>query len=355
MASPIANLSIFAAAVLLAIVLFWPGFGLFPRMVRQRLVAGRVRIEDALKHIYHEQTAGQTATLSSVGGSLQVSPGKVVTLVQRMQQAGLVRLTDGRALLTDHGERYALQVIRAHRLWERYLADETGVDPRQWHAHAERREHTMTRNEVDALAERLGDPRFDPHGDPIPTADGAVPGQERRVAPLSELGEGELVEVVHIEDEPEVIFAELVAQGIHLGMKMRVRSSDEQRVVSDAEGRSIALAPVVAANVSVRPLRAAEDSAPESALQTLADLEIGRSATVMRISPACRGVERRRLMDLGIVPGTTIMPERRSMIGDPVVYCVRGTKIALRREQAQTIAVSADGAGDAVDSERVAS
>lgn len=336
--SPAANLAVFAGVIGLGVVLFWPTFGLVPWLLRNRLVAARVRIEDALKHVYHEHTAGQTATLASLAGAVGIATGRVVALVQRMQQAGLVRFTDGRVLPTTEGERYALQVIRAHRLWERYLADETGLDPRLWHARAERREHTMSPSEADALAERLGHPRFDPHGDPIPTATGDVPGPQRQVVALSDLGADVPAEVVHVEDEPEVVFDELMAHEIHLGMTLRVRESDERRVVFEADGRMVTLAPVVAANVSVRPLPA--EVRPAEPALTLADLPLGRAATVVRISAACRGLERRRLMDLGIVTGTAITPERRSMTGDPTVYGVRGTRIALRREQARLIAVA---------------
>ena len=117
---------------------------------------------------------------------MEISSSAAVPLVGRMQELGLARVADGRVLLTEEGRRYALEVIRAHRLWERYLADETGVDPLEWHERAERKEHKLTREDADALARRLGNPRFDPHGDPIPTADGsvlplsAIPGYEAR-------------------------------------------------------------------------------------------------------------------------------------------------------------------------------
>jgi len=342
MSTPGFNLVLFVALVVIAVLLFWPGFGVLPRVLRQRLTATRVRLEDALKHIYHQQSAGQTATVVSLGGALEASPTTAVALVQRMQQAGLARFTDGRIVLTAEGERYALQVIRAHRLWERYLADETGVDPLRWHASADRREHRMTPREADALAERLGDPRFDPHGDPIPTADGQVPELDARVTPLSELAEGDRAHVMHVEDEPQVVYEEIVARGIHPGQEVVVRSTDDRRTVFDADGREITLSPLVAANVSVRPARKPSKDRPPAPSRTLADLEIGQEAEVVRISPACRGIERRRLMDLGIVPGTAISRERRSMSGGLSAYRVRGTLIALRREQADTIAVEID-------------
>ena len=216
MPSPLVNLIVFALVCAGAAFLFWPSWGLLSRGRRHRSLASRILLEDGLKHVYDHEDRGQTATLSSVGGALEISSARAVELVERMQLVGLVSLSDGRIVLTDEGNRYALQIIRAHRLWERYLADETGVDPLRWHAYAERREHTLSAEEADALAERLGHPRFDPHGDPIPTADGTVPPTHS--IPLSDLNAGERAIVAHIEDEPEVVYAQLVAMGIYLGM-----------------------------------------------------------------------------------------------------------------------------------------
>jgi len=338
--TPALNLAIFIVITVVAVLLFWPGFGVVPRSFRQRVVASRVRIEDALKHIYHNESEGRTASLASLGGALETTPATVVTLVQRMQQAGLLRLTDGRILLTDEGRRYALQVIRAHRLWERYLADRTGVDPLEWHARADRYEHRITPERADALAEQLGDPRIDPHGDPIPTAAGEVPEQDARVTSLSELSEGVPSSVVHVEDEPEVVFAEILAHGVHPGLELTVLRRDDLRIVFEVDGRELTLAPVIAANVSVRPLRNGLRDQPASPSLTLADVDLGQQAEIVRVTEACRGIERRRLMDLGLVPGTAIVLERRGMTGGASAYRVRGTLIALRREQAQTIAVA---------------
>lgn len=291
-------------------------------------------MEDALKQIYHGEYRGQTASLASVAGSLQVSTSDVVELVERMQNAALVDVTDGRLILSEAGNRYALQIIRAHRLWERYLADETGVEPTQWHALAERREHMLSPEEADELARRLGDPVYDPHGDPIPTRDGSV--TEKDIIALSALDAGERAHVVHIEDEPDVVYAQLVAEGIYLGMVLDVEEKTDKRVVVAADGRTLVLAPIVAANVSTKKLVAHEATA-EIVHGTLFDLKPGEVAEVVRVSAACRGVERRRLMDLGIVPGTRIEFERRGLTGGLSAFRVRGTLVALREEQAAMI------------------
>jgi len=227
-------------------------------------------------------------------------------------------------------------VVRAHRLWERYLADETGVDPVEWHEQAEKHEHQLTHDDANALAERLGNPRFDPHGDPIPGADGSVAAD--LMEPLTALEPGARARVTHLEDEPPVVFAQIVALGIYVGMEVRMQARSEERIVFEADGRRVVLAPVMASNISIRRLDPGE-TLPEAAA-TLAALEPGQSADVVRVSPACIGLERRRLMDLGIVPGTRVSYERRGLTGGLSAYRVRGTVVALREEQARMIGVT---------------
>ncbi|HXV12714.1 MAG TPA: metal-dependent transcriptional regulator [Candidatus Krumholzibacteria bacterium] len=333
--TPAANLAVFFLGAALLGVVFWPRRGLFARGRQGRSLARRVELEDALKHVYNHDARGQTSTLESLAGALEISSTSAVALVDRMQSVGLARVADGRILLTDEGRRYALEVIRAHRLWERYLADETGIDPLEWHERAERKEHKLSREEADALSARLGDPRFDPHGDPIPTADGAVFDGE--VLPLTSLAQGERAMVAHVEDEPRVVYAQLVALGVYPGLVVCVASKSEQRIEIESEGRRFVLAPLVAQNVSIRRIEIEEPAG--APVETLASLRPGEAADVVRLSPACRGIERRRLMDLGIVPGTRVQLERRGLTGGLSAYHVRGTVIGLREEQASLIGV----------------
>ncbi len=340
--TPLVNLILFFLGTALLIALFWPRHGYVARGRKGRELARRVVLEDALKHVFNHDAAGRTSTLESLAGALEISTASAVALVGRMGDLGLARVADGRIVLSDEGRRYALEVIRAHRLWERYLADETSVDPLEWHARAESKEHKLTREETDALSARLGHPRFDPHGDPIPTADGAV--YEEDVAPLTSLPAGERAVVTHVEDEPHVVYAQLVALGIYPGMELRIEGADEERIVLEGDGRRMVLAPLVAQNVSIRRLEGA--GPPERSLETLASLHPGEFADVVRLSPACRGLERRRLMDLGVVPGTRVALERRGLTGGLSAYKVRGTVIGLREEQARMIGVEHRGRGD---------
>jgi len=339
--TPAINLLIFAGAVAFAALLSWPGVVVFRALRARRPYADRIQLEDSLKLLYDREGQGATINLAGLADALRVSSVAGLELLDRMQRAGLVSVIDGRLVLTQEGSRYALQIIRAHRLWERYLADETGVHPVRWHDEAERHEHTLSPEQVEALASRLGNPRFDPHGDPIPTSDGAFP--EKKVIPLAQLEVGEEARVVHVEDEPDVVYAQLVALGIYVGMELRLQARTEERIIVEADGRKLVLAPIVAGNVSIQRLTKSElserservDVAPE----TLSTLRAGEAAVVVRLSPACRGAERQRLMDLGIVPGTRIEYERRALTGGLTAYRVRGTAIALREAQAGMIAI----------------
>jgi DtxR family Mn-dependent transcriptional regulator len=334
----IANLTIFAAALAAAALLFAPRIGALSNLRKRRGDAERIRLEDALKHVHEREDRGETATLASVTDGLRIPSGAALELVEKMQRTTLISVIDGRLLLTEKGRKYALQVIRAHRLWELYLADETGVAPDRWHEVAEEREHSITPEQAEELSKRLGNPRYDPHGDPIPTPDGVLP--EESVASLTQLEEGESARVVHIEDEPHAVYAQLLAQGIYVGMELRVDSkSDDRIIVNTEEGRRLVMATIVAGNLSIQPIPTQEAQILEEERETLANLSSGEAAEVKRISPACRGLERRRLMDLGILPGTRIEYERRGMSGGLTSFRVRDTVIALREEQTKMITI----------------
>jgi DtxR family Mn-dependent transcriptional regulator len=314
--------------------LFWPGSGLAGRWLRGRRAADRVRVEDALKHLWECEYRQRPASLESLAGTLGIDGRRVAELVERLARLGLVRHDGGGLELSSDGRRDALRVVRIHRLWERYLADETGLDARAWHAEAERLEHRTSAEQAEAMAASLGHPRFDPHGDPIPMPSGELPPAEGE--PLTRLAVDEFAEIVHVEDEPEAIFAQLAAAGLAPGTRVRVLESTPRRIRLAAETEEVVLAPVVAANVTVRPL--AEPPAPLDAT-VLSALGRGERAEVVGLAPALRGAQRRRLLDLGVVPGTVIENELESPSRDPTAYRIRGALIALRRDQSDLVQV----------------
>ena len=158
-----------AGSLLLAAIL-WPRRGWVARGKQRRSSALRVLREDTLKHLCKTEASGRRPTLQSVAGSLRLGPERVAGLLREMEQQGSVSYSSGELCLTENGRRAGIHIIRAHRLWECYLADQTGLKEGEWHARAEQREHSMTPDEADALSTQLGNPTHDPHGDPIPNA-----------------------------------------------------------------------------------------------------------------------------------------------------------------------------------------
>jgi DtxR family Mn-dependent transcriptional regulator len=335
MVDPALALLGFAAVTVAAAAVLWPRRGIAARLARSSRLSERVLLEDALKHVYTCEAIGRVPTLESVAGQLEVSTGKAAVLLASLADLELVRSTEAGPKLTEAGREAALRLVRTHRLWERYLADRTSVPAGEWHAQAELMEHSLSPEQAEALAARLGHPAWDPHGDPIPTSAGALPEVDRLT--LAGAKPGRTVEIVHLEDEPREIYDALLADGLALGTRLDVVERSDSRVLVRARGREWPITGVVARNVTVRLLPEGESA--DEPVETLADLEVGQVGRVVDLSPACRGTQRRRLLDLGVVKGTEIAAELASASGDPVAYRIRGALIGLRREQAEWIRI----------------
>lgn len=338
MIEPASALAVAAVVGVIGAVVFLPHRGLYGRWQYLNRMTERILLEDAVKHLYNYEYRGQTPTVESLSGALQIPGGRAAQLLIRLESSGLTKTAEEGPGLTQLGRENALRILRVHRLWEHHLAEETGIGDGDWHREAELREHDLSLDEADRLSQAMGDPVYDPHGDPIPTAAGDI--APRKGHPLSALREGEMATVVHIEDEPEDVYAQLSEQGLYLGLQIQVTEVGDEHVRFMAEGRIVELPPTVAGNVFVTPLAA--EQAMDGPYETLHDLGSRERGRVVRISPACRGLERRRLMDLGVIPGTVIEMETRSPGGDPTAYRIRGALIALRRKSAEHIMIARD-------------
>jgi DtxR family Mn-dependent transcriptional regulator len=321
-----------SAGVLLGLWFFWSKHGRLWRWLTGR-TRERILIEDALKHVFTCELNNRIPMVESVAGSLGTSTNSAARILARMQSEGLLRIEANGFRLTPSGRDYAVRVVRAHRLWERFLADKAGFPETEWHRRADRREHSLSRADADALSSRLGHPTHDPHGDPIPTPTGDLVSHEGK--PLTAMSAGELGRIVHIEDEPERVYAQLVADGLRIDMLVRMMEASPYRVRFWAEGEEHVLSPVGASSITI--VQVPQDRA--DLVERLADLKPGECGKVVDVSRACRRDERRRWMDLGILPGTVIKAEIVSPSGDPTAYRIRGALIALRTEQARLITV----------------
>jgi len=325
--------SLLLLGMLLAIS-FWPKVGLLAWSRRWRALRERVWLEDALKHLLDAKHRGRPATPDLLATTLGLPQKTLARLLPEMETADLLRLKTGQLHLTPKGERWALQVVRAHRLWERYLADETRLPIGKVHRLAERAEHQLTAQQVDALDAHLGYPATDPHGDPIPTGWGNIELPE--VTTLTDWDLDQPARIVHIEDEPESIFDQIVAQGLRPGQVIRILERDPEKLVLSDGTEEQKLARTVAAQIQVAPVTTQAPPLPDDAVP-LSSLQTGQKAEVIGIDEEVRGLTRRRLLDLGLTSGALVSPELEGSFGNTRAFRVRGTLIALRNEQASQI------------------
>lgn len=288
-------------------------------------------LEDALKHLHESEYADTSATLASLAGALSLPLEQARPLLEDLTRAELAILVGTTLQLTEAGREEARRIVRAHRVYETYLARETGIRAEELHRHADEVEHHLSREAVDALADRLGRPRYDPHGDPIPTREGALP--PRQGISLLDIKDGEHALVLHLEDEPTSVFRAAAEAGILSGSYLQILGRRPGYLRIAVENRECELPQTVASAMEVKPCK------PPPPMRPLSSLVKGESSPVAYLSPTLGGSERRRILDLGLVPGTVIRRLFDSMLGSPTAYQVRGATIALRREQAERIFV----------------
>ena len=250
--NPISALILFFVIVGLLFVLFRPLKGWFWIFKNSFRVNEKIIIEDILKQLYHFENSGNKVDMKTLVHMLNFNNNRIVEAIKKMTINDLIYFESDVLKLTETGRDYALRIVRVHRLWERYLADKTGFSKTEWHDRAELMEHQLSHDQTEKLATQLGNPKFDPHGDPIPTRTGKiaeVKGVELPLLPVNTIGR-----ITHIEDEPEVIYKQILAENIHIGSFIRVIENNATRIVFESEGEEFKLAPIVAANLTVAPI-----------------------------------------------------------------------------------------------------
>ena len=181
--------------------------------------AGRA-VEDYLKVIYgHTEWQPDPISPSQLAARLGLAPSTVTEMVKKLVTAGHVEHAPyGAVRLTPSGRAEALRMVRRHRLVETWLVSQYGYGWDEVHDEAEVLEHTLSDRLLDAIDEQLGHPRRDPHGDPIPSRDGAVEVPDAVL--LSSLGAGSRGRVVRISDRDAAVLRQIAAAGVGLDSEL---------------------------------------------------------------------------------------------------------------------------------------
>lgn len=178
-------------------------------------------VEDYLKAVYGLTEEGEAATTSGLAVRLGLSPAAVTGMVKKLTEAGHLEHIPYRGVrLTAGGRKAALAILRRHRVLETYLITKLGFDWASVHGEAERLEHAASDELVDRMAVALGEPRYDPHGAPIPSREGEIERPELR--PLAEVEVGEPVALRQVGDDDPDRLRYLKALGLLPGTALLV-------------------------------------------------------------------------------------------------------------------------------------
>ena len=178
-------------------------------------------VEDYLKAIYRLSSEERPASTTEIAQRLEVSPASVSAMIKRLSEQGLVEHERYRGVrLTADGLRAALRIVRRHRLVETYLVEFLGYDWDTVHAEAEQLEHAMSDDLVERMAAALGHPASDPHGDPIPSADGSV--SDVKGTPLTRMSQGDSCVLARVSVADADRLRYLGSLGIRPGLRFTV-------------------------------------------------------------------------------------------------------------------------------------
>lgn len=210
-------------------------------------------LEEYLELVYKLAEKGDVRP-TQIAEALGVSGPTVTSTLKRMETRGLVTRRAGAVELTEEGRREALDIIRRHRLSERFLVDVLGLSWEDVHEEACRLEHALSPRVMEALEAFLERPESCPHGHPIPTAAGEV--REVVGAPLADAARGETVEIVQVAEDDRELLPYLASLGMLPGREVSVReiAPFEGPLLVSVDDAQYALGRDVAAKILVRPV-----------------------------------------------------------------------------------------------------
>ncbi len=209
--------------------------------------------ENYLKAIYSIQTTNTSGVVSvnEIAERMQTKPATVTDMLRKLSEKQLVHYEKYKKLhLSDSGIQEALSILRKHRLWESFLYKKLNFSWDEVHEVAEQLEHIRSHKLTDRLDEFLGFPEYDPHGDPIPKANGEIP-QSSALA-LTDVDAGKQYKIVAVRDTSSAFLQQLERFKLQIGTQLKIVERmpfDNSLVVSISKGDTIQLSEKIAMNI----------------------------------------------------------------------------------------------------------
>jgi len=191
-------------------------------------------VEDYLKAIYCLSPGGEAVATTAIADAMDVQPASVTGMVKRLAEASLVVHAPYRGVqLTASGIREALRVLRRHRILEIYLTERLGYSWEDVHMEAERLEHAASDTLIHRMDDALSNPTHDPHGAPIPTADGEIEPTDSLT--LAELAVGVEAQIRAVRDDDSGGLRAMEAAGLLPGTRVRIVRRVRPRGILEAQ------------------------------------------------------------------------------------------------------------------------
>jgi len=295
------------------------------------------RTQEYLEAIFKEQSKGSPASTSLLAKNLGVSAPAISDMLKHLELRGLVEHKPNEAIyLTDVGLSKALEIVRRHRLWERFLTDVLGMSWDTVHDEACKLEHIASAEVTDRLAHILGDADTCPHGQPIPDKDGNI--KPEKAIPLTDFMASQQVCIMAVDVEDAKILGEIKKLGLRPKVVVKIlNKKPDGSLELDAGKKKLRLSRTLAAVLLAEPVTSHLQCEVQQI--PLSKLRAGHSGVLQ--SYAGEREQLGRCLSLGFTPGSVVeMLENYN--GCPVLVKVHDTKIALGRELAEKMTVSGE-------------
>lgn len=182
-------------------------------------------VEHFVKAVYKLQQEHDRVSTNALKDELNITAPSVTDMAKRLVKDDLLDYRKYHGMrLTDEGEAMALQIIRRHRLIELYLVTELGYELHEVHEEADGLEHAVSSRFIEAISDKLGHPKFDPHGDPIPAADGAI--AQRDLQPLSTIPLTQPAQISRLIAPDDEMLQYILDRGFALNSQVHVTARD---------------------------------------------------------------------------------------------------------------------------------
>ncbi len=212
--------------------------------------------ENYLKAIFHlsEQENGKLVSTNDLAEIMQTRAASVTDMLKKLSEKKYIHYKKYQGVaLTAEGNSIALKIIRKHRLWEVFLVEKLGFKWDEIHDLAEQLEHIKSQKLTDRLDTFLGHPEFDPHGDPIPNAEGVMP--TIRAVKLSEVETGQNFTIMGVSEDSSTFLQHLDRLGLKLGLELKladISDFDQSLELELDNGQSIRVSSEVARNIQAK-------------------------------------------------------------------------------------------------------